>query len=100
MFFTDDLADERWLSTSAGLGPPTAPRAPPTELLGVDLISPVIEDHLLLSGGEELRVLALLVDERGVVASTTACGGGFAKCESIKERRKRLALSRGPASFS
>lgn len=87
MLFTDDLADERWLSTNAGLGPPTALRALPTEFLGFDLISPMASDHLRLSGGEELRVLALLVDDRGVVVSTTACEGGFAKCESMKERR-------------
>lgn len=90
MLFTDDLADERWLSTNAGLGPPTALRALLTEFLGFDLISPIASDHLRLSGGEVLRVLALLVDDRGVVVvvvSTTACEGGFAKCESMKERR-------------
>ena len=100
MLLTDDLAEERWPSANAGLGPPTALSAPLTDPLGVDLISPVATDHLRLSDGELLRVLPLLVDDRGAVASTVTWEGGCAKCESMKERRKRLALSRGPASFS
>ena len=99
MLFTDDLADDRWLSTNAGRGPPTALR--PMEPLGVDLMSPVATDHLLLSlsGGDALGELALFVEDRGV-APTSVNGGGFAKRESMKDLRKRLALSRGPASFS
>lgn len=97
MLFTDDLADDRCVSTNAGRGTPTALR--PMEPLGVDLMSPVATDHLLLSGGDVLRELALLVEDRGEVPVSDN-GGGFAKRESIKDRRKRLALSRGPASFS
>lgn len=69
------------------------------EALGVDLMSPVATDHLLLSGGDELRVLPLLVEDRG---EGSAVGGWvlFAKCESMMERKNRFALSRGPASFS
>jgi hypothetical protein len=68
-----DLADERWLSTKPGRGMLIALTAP-IEFLGLDLISLVAQDHLLLSGGEASEVLLLLVDVREVVISSV-CGG-------------------------
>jgi hypothetical protein len=58
----DCLADDRWLSTRVGRGPFMA-----TEFLGLDLISPVAHDDLLLSSGEELEALVLLRDGLGDV---------------------------------
>lgn len=97
--FADDLADERCVSPSAGRGPFIDASEPPTEFLGLDRISPVAHDHLLLSGGDVSEVRLLLREERGVAGSVVVLGGD-AKCVSIKERKKRFALSRGPASFS
>lgn len=74
---------------------PTAPTAP-VEFLGVDLISLGAHDHL--SGAEATDVRLLLVEDRGEAISVDSWFGE--KCVSMKERRKRLALSRGPASFS
>ena len=68
------------------------------EALVPDLISTVAHDHLLLSGAEVMEVRALLVGDRGTTRSSVVWGG--VKWVSMKERRKRLALSRGPASFS
>lgn len=97
--FADDLADERCDSTSAGRGPFMDASEPPTEFLGLDRISPVAHDHLLLSGGDVSEPRRLLKEERGVGESVVLLRGD-AKCVSIKERKKRFALSRGPASFS
>lgn len=70
-----------------------------TEFLGLDLISLVAHDHLLLSGREALEVEALLREDLGDVRSVGLEGEGVER-ESMKDRRKRLAFSRGPASFS
>lgn len=55
-FLADCRADDRWLSIKAGRGPSD----PTVEFLGLDRISPVAHDHLLLSGG-----LVLLSEDRG-----------------------------------
>jgi hypothetical protein len=61
-----------------------------------DLISVDAHDRLQLSDREWVDGRALLVDERGVPSSVW----GGVKWESMKDRRKRLAFSRGAASFS
>jgi len=59
---------------------------PPTESLGLVLISLVAHDHLLLSGGEAVEVRELLLaGDRGDVAGGMELE--FAKCVSIKDRR-------------
>lgn len=76
-----------------------APLIAPTasaEFLGPDLISSAANDHLL-SGAEATEVRLLLVEDREV---TTSLDSGGVKCVSMDDRKKRLTLSRGPASFS
>ncbi|KAF1948697.1 hypothetical protein CC80DRAFT_299489 [Byssothecium circinans] len=97
--FAEFLREERWLSTNGGRRLPAVAGGmwSAAEFLVLDRISVVAHDHLLLSGGEVVEVRALLVDDRGVVRSSV---WGGVKWVLIKERRKRLALSRGAASFS
>jgi hypothetical protein len=103
MLFADVRPEDQCDSVIEGLDtpaaanvPPIAPTPPPTEFLVSDLISPGPE---LGKEATELRLLLLaLVEDRGVRISVIS--GLEEKWASIKERRKRLALSRGIASFS
>ena len=89
----DCLPDDRLLSARAGRGPPIA-----TEFLGLGLISSTTADRLLLLS-DLIDDAKLLTEERGDVRLSGCCSGA-AKFASMRERRKRFALSRGPASFS
>ncbi len=97
MLFADDLPDDQFESVSEGRNAPAALVTPPAliELFGAALISPGL--HVRLSG-IEVTELRLLFADRG---DTMSVGSGLgAKCVSMKERKKRLALSLEPASFS
>jgi hypothetical protein len=98
MLFADARPEDQCDSATDGLGmpaaanvPPIAPTAPLPEFLVSDLISGTEATELRL-------LLVVLVDDRGVVMSVVS--GLEEKCVSINDRRKRLALSRGAASFS
>lgn len=93
-----EFRPEDQCESTDGRDTPSAPVVPmaPVEFLGLDLISEEAEDHL--SGKEATELRLLLVDDRG---DTKSAGSGLvAKWVSMNERRKRFALSRGPASFS
>lgn len=103
MLLADARPEDQCDSAIGGLGtpeavivPPIAPTAPPAEFLVSNLISSTPE-----SGKEatELRLLmVVLVDDQGVDISVVS--GLEEKWVSMKDHRKRLALSRGTTSFS
>lgn len=103
MLFADARPEDQCDSATDGLGmpgaamaPPIAPMAPLPEFLVSDLMVAVWE-----AGTEatELRLLlVVLVDDRGVGMSVVSVLEE--KWVSMNDRRKRLALSRGTASFS
>jgi len=67
----------------------------PVECLGFDLISLLAVAHL--SGKEAIEFRLLLVADCGDVTSEVS---GVEKWVSMKDRKYRFALSRGPASFT
>lgn len=103
MFLAETRPEDQFDSATEGLGMPAAANVPPiapTALLPEFLVRDLIS-RFRASGTEatELRLLLLaLVDDRGVDISVVS--GLEEKWLSIKDRKKRFALSRGTASFS
>jgi hypothetical protein len=83
----------------AGRGPLVEASDPPTEFLVLERISAAAVELLLLSGRDAMDDLELLNESLADVRPSF-CEFGGVKWASTKDRRKRLALSRGPASFS